>query len=153
MIPWAKRKRLKPPNLNQHMCVSVTYQIDKAKGIIRTRCTGMVTIEEVIEHFHTLEQDPECCPDHVDVLLDLTEEITIPTKENLQDVAHEIRRIRGRVQFGALAIVACTDALFGMSRMLEVFAGQYFRETCVFRSVSEAEEWLGSQYPRDSAAD
>jgi hypothetical protein len=132
--------------------VPVTYQIDKANRIIRTRCTGPVTIEEVVEHFRVLERDPDC-PDRVDVLLDLSEQTSVPKKENLQEVTREIRRIRGRVQFGICAIVACTDALFGMLRMLEVFAEQYFRESRVLRTVSEAEAWLASQqHPTTSAA-
>ena len=94
----------------------VTYQIDKANRIIRTRCTGAVTLEEVIEHFHVLERDPDC-PDSLDVLLDVSQGTSLPDAENLRDVAREIGRIRGRVQFGACAIVACTDALFGMLRM------------------------------------
>ena len=129
----------------------VTYQIDKANRIIRTRCTGAVTIEEVIDHFRALEQDSDC-PDRVDVLLDLSEQTSIPKKENLQEVTGQIRRIRGRVQFGACAIVASTDALYGMLRMFEVFAEQYFRKSCVFRTASEAEAWLASQHPTTSAA-
>ena len=129
----------------------VKYQIDKINRIIRTRCIGPVTIEEVVEHFRVLEGDPDC-PDLVDVLLDLSEQISIPKKENLQEVTGQIRRIRGRVQFGACAIVACTDALYGMLRMFEVFAEQYFRESSVFRTASEAEAWLASQQPTTSAA-
>jgi hypothetical protein len=129
----------------------VKYQIDKANRIIRTRCTGLVTIEEVIAHFRVLERDPDC-PDRVDVLLDLSEETSIPEKANLEEVTEEIRRIRGRVQFGTCAIIACSDALFGMLRMFEVFAEQYFRESCVFRTADEAEVWLASQRPTTSAA-
>jgi hypothetical protein len=129
----------------------VKYKIDKANRIIRTRCTGPVTIEEVVDHFRILERDPDC-PDSMDVLLDLSEETSIPEKANLQRVAEEIRRIRGRVQFGSCAIVAGTDALFGMLRMLEVFTEQYFRESFVFRTVDEAEVWLASRHPTTSAA-
>jgi len=110
-----------------------------------------VTIEEVVDHFRTLEHDPDC-PDHVDVLLDLSEETSIPKTENLRRVTSEISRIQARVQFGACAIVACTDALFGMLRMFEVFAEEYFRESRVFRSVSEAEAWLALQRPTTSGA-
>src|SRR5271157_2895613 len=124
----------------------VNYQIDKANRVIRTKCIGQVTIEEVVDHFRVLERDPDC-PDRVDVLLDLSEETSIPKKENLQEVASEIWRIQGRVQFDTCAIVACTDALFGMLRMFEVFAEQYFRQSCVFRTVGEAEAWLASQHP------
>jgi hypothetical protein len=129
----------------------VTYQIDKANKIIRTRCTGPVTIEEVIEHFRVLERDPDC-PDQLDVLLDLSYETSVPKQENLKAVTQEIRRIRGRVQFGACAIVACTDALYGMIRMFEVFTDQLFRKSYVFRTVGEAEAWLASQHPTTSAA-
>jgi hypothetical protein len=129
----------------------VTYQIDKTNRIIRTKCLGPVTIEEVIDHFHALENDPGC-PDRVNVLLDLSEETSIPTKENLTDVATEINRIRGRVQFGSCAVVACTDALYGMLRMFEVFTDQYFRELSVFRTKREAEAWLASRHPTTLAA-
>lgn len=120
----------------------VTYQIDKTKRIIHTKCIGPVTIEDVIDHFRVLERDPHC-PDHVDVLLDLSEQTSIPTNENLRDVTREIGRVRNNVRFETCAIVARSDALFGMLRMLEVFTEEYFRETHVFRTTSEAEAWLG----------
>ena len=129
----------------------VKYQIDKANRIIRTRCTGEVTIEEVVDHFRELERDPDL-PDRADVLLDLSQETSVPEKANLQEIANEIRRIRSRVQFVTCAIVACTDALFGMLRMLEVFAEQYFHESRVSRSVDEAEIWLASRHPTTFAA-
>jgi hypothetical protein len=109
----------------------------------------MVTIEEVIDHFRVLERDPDC-PDHLDVLLDLTEETSIPEKQNLQAVTSEILRIQDRVHFNSCAIVARTDALFGMLRMFEVFAERCFDRSYVFRTLSEAEAWLVS--PTTSAA-
>jgi hypothetical protein len=122
----------------------VTYQIDNSRNLIRTRCTGPVTIHEVIEHFCQLEKDPDC-PPGLDVLLDLSEETTVPTRDNLREVASKISRIRRTVQFGACAIVASTDALFGMLRMFEVFAEQLFHESQVCRTVEEAEDWLASR--------
>ena len=109
-----------------------------------------MTIEEVIDHFHVLERDPDC-PYRMNVLLDLSEQTSIPETANLRDITWEISRIRDRVQFGTCAIVACTDALFGMLRIFEVFTEQYFRESCVFRTVREAEAWL-AQHPTSSAA-
>ena len=118
--------------------MAVTYEIDKANRIIRTSCRGAVTLEEVIDHFRELERDPDC-PDRLDVLLDLSEQTSVPTRYNLEDVTSEIRRIRSKIQFGACAIVANTDVLFGMLRMFEVFTEQYFQNSCVCRSMSEAE--------------
>ena len=128
----------------------VTYEIDKAAGIIRTKCTGPVTIEEVIEHFHVLERDSDC-PSRLDVLLDLSEETSVPTSDNLMCVTREIGRIRGTVEFGNCAIVACIDVVYGMLRMFQVFAEECFRESHVFRTVSEAEVWLVSRLPRTLA--
>lgn len=119
-----KKKETATREFESIQCMPVKYQIDKANRIIRTKCIGPVTIEEVVEHFRALERDPDC-PNHVDVLLDLSEETSVPKKENLQEVASEIRRIRGRVRFGTCAIVATTDALFGMLRMFEVFTEKY----------------------------
>ncbi len=119
----------------------VTYRINKRDGIIYTRCSGQVTLEEVIGHFRELERDPDC-PERLDVLLDLTKQVTIPGKDNLHDVANEIWRVQPRVQFGICAIVARTHALFGMLRMFEVFVERYFAATGVFRTKREAETWL-----------
>jgi len=131
--------------------MAVTYEIDKANRIIRTSCRGAVTLEEVIDHFRELERDPDC-PDRLDVLLDLSEQTSVPTRYNLEDVTSEIRRIRPKIQFGACAIVANTDVLFGMLRMFEVFTERYFRASRVFRTRDEAEAWLASQHPTTLAA-
>jgi SpoIIAA-like len=126
----------------------VTYQIDTVNGIIRTKCMGDVTLDEVITHFEELARDPDC-PDRLDVLLDLSEETSIPKSRELQVVTCEIAQVRSRVQFGTCAIVACRDALYGMLRVFEVFSEKLFREARVFRSLSEAEAWLAAQRDTD----
>jgi hypothetical protein len=129
----------------------VIYDIDKANGMIHTKCVGAVTHEEVIGHFRQLEADPDC-PSHLNVLLDLTEQTSLPNVGNLREVAQEIRRVRHRVRFGVCAIVAPGNALYGMLRMFEVFTEPYFHQAAVFRTVPEAEAWLASRIARDSAA-
>ena len=119
----------------------VTYVIDAEKKLIRTRCIGDVTFEEVIDHFRTLQQDP-ACPPRLDVLLDLSETSTLPESRQLETVSHQIAGVRGRVQFDLCAVSAPREALFGMMRMFEVMAQPYFRSTCVFRTTVEAEAWL-----------
>jgi len=119
----------------------VKYQIDTANAIIRTECVGDVTLDEVINHFRELGQDPNC-PEQLDVLLDLREQSSIPESDQLRVVTGEIARVCGRVQFGLCAIVAARDVLYGMLRMFQVFSETYFREAKVFRTLSEAEQWL-----------
>jgi hypothetical protein len=119
----------------------VIYQIDKANALIRTTCVGDVTLEEVIEHFRVLARDPDC-PDHPDVLLDLSEQTSVPQSDQLRRITMAIRHVRSRMQFGTCAIVACTDALYGMLRMFQVFTEELFDAAQVFRTISDAEAWL-----------
>jgi hypothetical protein len=105
---------------------------------------GLVTLQEVIDHFRTLEKYPNC-PDLLDVFLDLSEVDSLPETRQVSIVINEMKRIRGQVRFGACAILASRDALIGMMRMFEVMAEVCFRVTCTFRAANEAEAWLASQ--------
>ncbi len=130
----------------------VTYQIDRANRLIHTQCTAPLTVAEVVDHFRVLEHDPSC-PDYVDVLLEVRDGSAVPKSEDLRKVVHAMERVRARVQFGVCAIVARTDALFGMMRMFEVFAEGQFRKTQAFRTVGEAEVWLAlERHPQLTAA-
>ncbi len=121
----------------------VTYEIYPAKKLIRTRCTGDLNPEEITAHFRELERDPNR-PDRLNVLLDLSEVTSLPEAPDLRVVTSQIKKLVPGVQFEACAVVACNDALFGMMRMFEVFAREYFVVTCIFRVVAEAEAWLES---------
>lgn len=122
----------------------VTYKIESGQRIIRTRCVGDVTFNEVVDHFRVLQQDPEC-PERLDVLLDLTDLTSEPSADQLKGVSDAIGRSREKVHFDTCAIVASSDLLFGVSRMFEVFAEGQFRMTRVFRGLPEAEAWLAGQ--------
>jgi hypothetical protein len=122
----------------------VTYLIDPQERLIRTKCAGDVTLEEVISHFHELERDPNSSQ-RLDVFLDLSETSSVPLTREITSVAAEIGRIKTTVRFNACAVVAPRIALFGMMRMMEVFAGAYFTSFRVFRAGEQAEEWLASQ--------
>ena len=121
--------------------MAVTYRIDQTKHRIHTRCIGPVTLDEVQQHFADLVRDPEC-PGRLDVLLDLSETTSLPTSSQLSAVTTEVARVRPRVQFDGCAIIASRDALFGMARMFEVFAENYFGATRVFRTIDEGTRWL-----------
>jgi hypothetical protein len=123
------------------MRMTVTYRIDQAKRRIHTRCVGAVTLDEVLQHFADLVRDPDC-PGRLDVLLDLSETASLPTSYQLTAVTTEVARVRPRVRFDGCAIIATQDALFGMARMFEVFAENYFGATRVFRTMDEGTSWL-----------
>ena len=121
----------------------VTYEIDSARRLVRTRCVGAVTVAEVLTHFDELERDPER-PAQLDVILDLTGSTTLPESDQLRVVAARVGEVQAP-RFGRVAIVADRDSMFGMARMFEVFAQAHFAESRVFRQVDEAERWLATK--------
>ena len=115
--------------------------IDKAAGLIRTRCEGNVTLEEVLNHFQTLKNDPER-PAHLDVFLDFREIKSSPSAAEIRQASYGPLILGGLVKFGFCAIVADRHVIYGMARMWAVFAERFFTEVMVFRSATEAEMWL-----------
>ena len=55
----------------------IHHEIDRERGLIRTTCTGPVSLDEVLQHFRSLE-DERHLPDPLDVLLDLSEVSSAP---------------------------------------------------------------------------
>ncbi len=121
----------------------VAYEYDRRSGVIRTRCYGSVTFHEVVAHFRELEVDPDL-PPRLDILLDLSAMESLPASGQLKIVSTEMGRLQSRVKWGACAIVASRDALYGMSRMFQVLAADQFESSHVFREIEEAERWLSS---------
>jgi hypothetical protein len=117
--------------------------MDAAKHLIHTRCIGDVNPGEIADHFQELARDLNR-PDWLNVLLDLTEETSLPETQDLREVSYQLGELLRNVRFGACAIIAPDDALFGMMRMFEVFTRDYFAVTRVFRQLSEAEKWLNA---------
>lgn len=130
----------------------VTYKIDYRKRLIHTRCIGDVNAKEVSEHFRELDRDPYR-PKRLNVLLDLTEMTSLPETQELRGVNCDLRQVQGSLHFGACAIVTCNDALFGMMRMFQVLAEEYFVVTRVFEKTGEAQEWLKYYESRSNSAE
>lgn len=120
------------------------YQLNREKRTIRTRCFGQVTMPEVIDHFNALRDDPNC-PPRLDVFLDVSEVTALPESSQVSAVVTELKKFRTRTRFDNCAIVATTDALFGMMRMFEALSEEYFGTTRTFRDAAEAEAWLAEQ--------
>ncbi|MGO9087420.1 MAG: hypothetical protein ACLP6G_02885 [Terriglobales bacterium] len=122
----------------------VTYSIDAPARTIRTTCRGPVKLAEVLDHFRTLQDDP-ACTGQLDVLLNLSDVESLPQTTQLTNVTAAVSLVRAKVEFRFCAIVANRDAMFGMMRIFEVFAGRYFRAIQVFRGETEAEAWLAGE--------
>jgi len=119
----------------------VTYMLDRDAEFIETQCVDDVTLEEVLDHFRELEADP-ALPKRLDVFLDLERMTSIPSSDQLRDVAFAVDRLKMKTELGACAILAERDVVYGMSRVFEVFAEGLFARTRVFRDRETARRWL-----------
>jgi hypothetical protein len=128
----------------------VTYRIDTATKTIRTTCSRPLKFAEVMDHFRCLKEDPGCSGS-LNVLLDVSDADLVPQASQLGAVSAAVSLVRSKVQFQACAVVATRDAMFGMMRMFEVLAGNYFSAMRVFRKMDEAEAWLASHSLVDPA--
>jgi hypothetical protein len=126
--------------------MAVSYEIDRDRQRIHTRCTGEVTFDQVQEQFTVLSRDPSC-PGQLEVLLDLSDMTSLPSSAQLGAATVELARVVPRVRFRHCAIVASREALFGMARMFEVFAEKYFVASRVCRTVEDGEQWLNAPGP------
>lgn len=129
----------------------VHHEIDRQRSLIRTNCTGAVTLDEVSQHFRAVEAEPDL-PNPLDVLLDLSAITAVPDARQVQLIAAEIGRLLAKVQWGNCAIVATRDLVFGVSRVLEVRTEDSFTASQVFRDRAAAEEWLASERARRSSS-
>jgi hypothetical protein len=126
----------------------IEYRIDHDWNLVRTRCSGEVTLRQVLDHFDRLEQDPDR-PPRLHVLLELTGLVTVPRSDELQDVARRISRLAG-LRFGVCAILVDRDLVFGIARIFAAFAEGRFEAVQVFKSAAAAEAWLADGIANDT---
>jgi hypothetical protein len=118
----------------------ITYTIDVPRALIVTRCVGHVTLAEVREHFQELARVwPPV--DRLDVLLDLTDQTSLPTLRDLEEAARELDQQIGSRRFGRCAVVT-EQALHGSMQMFEVLVGRLFDAIEIFQTPSAALMWL-----------
>ena len=119
----------------------ITYTIDVPMALIITRCIGPVTVDEVQQHF---EQLARAWPsvERLDVLLDLTEQTSLPALEDLEAVARGLDSQIGSRQFGRCAVVTDQDLLHHSMRMFEVIASRLFDRIEIFPTAFDALVWL-----------
>jgi len=119
----------------------VTYEIDPKERLIRTQCSGPVTLAEVVAHFEELAADP-ACPNFLNVLLDLRTIESLPQTGQLEAVTRAVRKVQSKVRFGLCAIVVERDAVFGVFRIFQVMAQDHFTAIRVFRALAEADPFF-----------
>jgi hypothetical protein len=117
------------------------YVIDKARRVVFTTGTGIVTISEIYAHYERLLADPDFDRQY-NQLLDFTraKELTASVEEIASCARRTIFSPDSR-----RAWVASSPAIYGIGRLAvshhELSASP--SQACAFNDLSSAMEWLG----------
>ena len=123
--------------LDEGCDLPITYTIDVPLALIVTQCFGQVTLGEVQAPFQELARVwPPVDP--LDVLLDLTDQTSLPTLRDLEEVATEVRDQIGSRRFGRCAVVTDQDQLQESMHMFEVLVGRLFDAIEVFETPAKS---------------
>ena len=115
-----------------------SYIIDTDRKLVITRIWGAATEDEIFDHGQRLRNDPQFQPDFRQ-LVDMSELTEIR-------VGSGLIRNASRNQFFApgvrRAVVANSEAAFGMARMYAIASEEAGQTIQVFRDLSAAKAWL-----------
>ena len=116
------------------------YSIDSAQRLVRVRMWGALTRTEILATVAELVGDPRLSPDFSELI-----DVTDATAAEIH--TDDIRAIAGALldRVARRAFVAPDPAVFGLARMFGAFRDMKdaTEHVAVFRSIREAEEWLG----------
>ena len=116
-----------------------SYTIDTERKLVLSRIWGAPTEDEILDHGQRLRADPSFRPDFRQ-LLDMSE---------LKEILISPQKVReaARDQFFSpgvrRALVAHSDAAFGMARMYAIASEGEGQTIQVFREFDAAKAWLG----------
>lgn len=120
--------------------MAILYSIDAERRLIETRIDGETSVEEIEEYLRRLAGDPAYRPEY-DSLVDLRESPTLFTSSEVRSLSEFVRAYTAPTP-SRLAVIAGTEAAFGLLRMYEAFTEDLPQSFRVFRDVNAAREWL-----------
>ncbi len=123
--------------------MSLTYRVDVPSGLIVTCGTGSVTDEDVVAKERSLHSDPAARSCRFE-LLDLREvERFSVSGETMRRLAEMHAETAEGLRKSRVAVIALSDATFGMWRMYQALVEGSGLDVKVFRELGEARAWLG----------
>lgn len=132
-------------NHHGRAAVSIEIDADKRRRVVTFR--GVLTDEQLVETYAPLISDPQC-DSSLDDLIDLRGvtdlSVTSLGMQQLLRLFRDTGAVAGPIR---VAIVADTDAVYGVARMYQALHGDDARDdTEVFHTMEEAEAWLDRRY-------
>jgi len=124
--------------------MAYTYEVDPAHNLVRIKVSGQDTVFLNKKRIETIVKDPLWKPGY-NVLVDFRDTAQYDlSSPDVEELAALHGSLGDRIGNGKLAVVASSDIVYGVSRMWKtVTEGHTFMTTSIFRTIKEAEEWLG----------
>ncbi len=118
--------------------MGMSYKIDQERRVVLTRGWGVLSAHELFDVTSQILLDPRFDPTYRSLgdLRDVTK-ITVDALDTAHTAATPLFAAGTR-----RAIVASSDAVYGMARMFATFAERAGQEVRIFREMRYAEEWL-----------
>ena len=117
----------------------LTFRVDKHDGILRSRGSGSLTVQDLLDYFSATRADPDYDAS-MHRVMDLRAVTQLPSSEEIRSLA-AFARSNAPVDSVRMAIIAPTDLAFGVSMMFKAFVG-YGERLEVVRDETEAMDWL-----------
>jgi hypothetical protein len=124
---------------DEHRTMSMSYTIDPARQLVRTRAWGVLSTTDLQDSTSRLMVDPRFEPRYRS-LVDLREVTGVSADMDALAQTAAVPLFADGVQ---RAIVASSDVAFGVARMYAAFAARTGGEVQVFRELGDAKVWLG----------
>jgi hypothetical protein len=119
--------------------MALTFQVDKAQGVVRSHGTGVLTMDDLLKYFADSRADPDFDPS-MHRVMDLRDVTQLPSSDDIRSLA-TFARTRAPVDTARMAIITSSDLAFGVSMMFKAFVG-YGERLIIVQDNDEAMEWL-----------
>ncbi len=130
----------------------IEYRIDQEHSLVRFEVSDPLEPAQIAGTVQRLLADPELRPglrilsDHTNLDTPATTKMVKTLPAFLEQLGNNLGRFR-------CALVVSTTVSYGMGRMAEAYAEDGLAEVRVFRSLDEAEAWLGVSANAPDATD
>jgi hypothetical protein len=121
------------------------YEIDQEAGLVRIAGSGAVTDQEMVDCVSALRRDPDLQPSMC-TLSDMRGIEVAFTADGVARMIQVMEETRDRRDAARAAIVADSNAAFGMGRMFEMRAEDRAQPRFgIFRDMESAMAWLEAE--------
>lgn len=120
--------------------MAINYTIDAAAGVIHSRFEGELTLELVKEYSTRLRGDPAFHPGLDELAVVLPDHVANLSAGEMEVFANWFRQL---VPIRRIAVLAQSEAGFGMARMFQQLLDASETKVGVFRELARARKWLG----------